>query len=109
MFPACIFPYPAGLFFLMLMIFRLRWLLAHTGATCEGFNVFFLYFPERRPVWEFPFPFQRLSSSTGGPRRTETPPPNSRFASPASCSIPPPLSGGLAFGLPHHWKPPLTS
>src|SRR5205807_2712692 len=37
------------------------------GAPCEGFKVFFLYFPGSRPAWEFPFPFQRLSSSTGGP------------------------------------------
>src|SRR5437588_13102522 len=109
MFLACIFPYPVGLFFLMLMIFRLRWLLAHTGATCEGFNVFFLYFPERRPVWEFPFPFQRPSSSTGGPRRTENPPHGYRFALTAPCFTPLLLLGGWAVGSPHHWRPPHTA
>src|SRR5205807_7303077 len=34
MFPVCIFPYPAGLSFRMLMIFLLLWLLVHTGAMC---------------------------------------------------------------------------
>src|SRR5437868_6700776 len=109
MFLACIFPYPVGLFFPMLMIFRLLWLLAHTGATCEGFKVFFLYFPGRRPAWEFPFPFQRLSSSTGGPRRTEIPPHGFRLALTAPCFDPPPLFDGWAIGSPRRWKPPHIS
>src|SRR5437879_3253534 len=104
MFLACIFPYPVGLFFLMLMIFRLLLHLAHTGAMCEGFNVFFLYFPGRCPVWGFPFPSPRPSSSTGGPRRIETPPPGSQSTSTVRCSIPPPLSDGWAIGSPLHWK-----
>src|SRR5437588_13085479 len=53
-------------------------------------NVFFLCFPGRRPAWEFPFPFRRLCSSTGGPRRTETRPPDYRYASTAPCFILPP-------------------
>src|SRR5207253_1252944 len=109
MFRVCIFPYPAGLFFLMLMIFRLLWVLVLTGATFGGFNVVFPYLPGRRPEWEFPFPFQRLSSSTGGPRRTETPPHGCRFALTAHCFTPPFLFGGWAIGSPHHWKPPHTS
>src|SRR5437588_1418941 len=109
MFRVCIFPYPAGLFFLMLMIFRLLWLLVLTGATCGGFNVFFLYYPGRRPVWEFPFPSQRLSSSTGGPRRTEIPPHGFRFTLTAPCFTPPLLFGGWAIGSPRHWRPPHTA
>src|SRR5207302_2265445 len=104
MFLVCIFPYPVGLFFLRLMIFRLRWLLVLTGAMCEGFNVFFLYFPRRHPAWEFPFQSRRPSSSTGGPRRIETLPQDSLSASMAQCSAPPPRFDGWATGSPPHWK-----
>src|SRR5205807_2257550 len=109
MFLAYIFPYPVGLFFLMLMIFRLRWLLVLTGATCRGFNIFFLYFPGRRPAWEFPFPSRRPCSSTGGPRRIETPPQGSLSASTAHYSAPPPRFDGWAIGSPPRWKPRHTS
>src|SRR5207302_4504025 len=108
MFPVCIFPYPAGLFFLMLMIFLLLWLLVHTGVMCGGFNIFFPYFPGRRPAWEFPFPFRRLSSSAGGPRRTEIPPPDYRYASTVPCFILQPHYDGLGTGSARHWRLLLT-